>query len=164
MAYVLDASAILNDPSFYFGIGEYIMCPSALSEIKENKARILVDEALGRGVLKAKEPSSDAVEKVRRKAGELGENLSKADIDTLALALDTGKELVTDDYGMQNAAGFLGIKYSGAFFGEIREKIVWSLKCSKCGRRQDTGKVCGVCGGKLVRKALRKEPENFPSE
>lgn len=164
MAYVLDASAILNDPSFYFGSGLFLMCPSALSEIKEERARLLVDDAVRRGALEIKGPAPRFVREVQKKAKELGENLSSADIDTLALALGEGKELITDDYGMQNTAEFLGIKYAGALFGKISRKIVWSLRCSKCGRNFGEGKVCKFCGGLLVRKALRKEPENLLPE
>jgi UPF0271 protein len=164
MAFILDASAILNNPSFYFGKGKYFISPSVLLEIKEEKAKILTNDAIRRGVLEVKEPSLEFVEKVVKKAAELGEELSKADIDTLALAMEKGDELVTDDYGIQNAAEFLGIRYLGALFEKIHRKIRWSLRCSKCGRRYDKGKVCRICGGKLLRKALSKESEDFLSK
>jgi len=79
-----------------------------IDEVKTKKHR----ERLEFREIKILEPEEEFVREVKdaaEKAG-LGEKLSKTDKKLLALALQTGDVLLTDDYAIQKLAKIMGIK------------------------------------------------------
>jgi UPF0271 protein len=154
MAYVLDASAIINNASFYFGEEKYYITARTFSEIREGEKRMLMDEALDRKNLTIMEPSKGNLEKIRKEMEKTGDRLSVPDIETLALAYELKLPLITDDYGMQNVASCLKIKVLGGAEPGIKKVWKWAMVCQGCKRKYKTGKVCTECGSKLVRKPL----------
>ena len=119
------------------------------------------------GKLKIQAPSRQSLAEVADTAKSLGDKLvlSQTDTSILALALDLGREgetpiIVSDDYALQNVAEALQVRYQSlATFG-IREKFNWILYCPACFRQYPNGDAqdCLVCGTKLKRKPLNKEP------
>jgi UPF0271 protein len=77
--------------------------------------------------------------------------LSPADRDILALALELGAVLITDDFAVQNVAHRLGIATRS-----IRQRparaIRWRYRCSGCGRYWQEPGDCPVCGAQIKRK------------
>ncbi len=142
--YVLDAAAFLN--SSFLPEGALYTTPSVLSEIKSER-RFLIPEDI-----RVEAPERAFVERIRRIAEHTGDDywLSEADVDILALALQVGGTLITDDFHVQNVAAHAGIPFSG-ITAEIREKCVWRRVCPVCGREyHPKKKVCPVCGARLT--------------
>ncbi len=102
-------------------------------------------------VLEPRREDLDVVQRASRETGDEA-SLSSVDRDVLALALQLGATVVTDDYSIQNVAGKLGLKYQAAVLPGIRENMGWSLRCKGCGRywRTETD-LCPVCGSRLRR-------------
>ncbi|WP_456471609.1 PIN domain-containing protein, partial [Methanocaldococcus sp.] len=112
MKIVLDASAVIH--GFNPIEGEYYITPKAYEEVREN--RIYLDQAINLGKLKIVEPKKEFIEKVKEVVKKTGDLLSEADIETLALAYQLKALLYTDDYGMQNIAKKLNIKFKGIYY------------------------------------------------
>jgi len=92
------------------------------------------------------------VAKVREAAGKTGDlyRLSEADMGVLALSLECGAEIVSDDYGVQNVASSMGLKYHTTAKEGIKREYIWEKVCPGCGLKHSSEfKVCGVCGTKL---------------
>lgn len=105
--HVLDTSALACSV-FSFNGSEFMTVPVVLKESQKflnSRVRLR-----NRGI-KAKQPSSKFIHKVRRKAREKNEDLSPTDLEVLALALEEGAEVVTDDYGIQYVARVMGVSY-----------------------------------------------------
>lgn len=122
MSRVLDAGAMINSGSI--DSEESYTTPSVMKELKTLESKSLAESAEIEGRLKVVEPSEESLEKVEKKAKEVGslENLSETDLDVLALAFEENYKVVTDDYAVQNLAAHLELDYEGVIRGEIKEK------------------------------------------
>jgi UPF0271 protein len=160
--FVLDTSAILSrkydlsSPHFY-------VTSSILKEIEKGKiARYL---SMAETSLNVVEPGNKAIDKVKNAATKTGDinRLSPTDIEALALALQIGGTLVTDDYSMQNVSNVLGLKAISASIKEIDKVIEWVYRCTGCGRiyEKNNGN-CRICGHELKNfpRKMRKIQEN----
>ena len=150
---VLDASVILEGMAL--PQGEVCMVPpSVRDEVSEGAPGRTMEGMLAAG-LQVREPSAGAVARVRDAASGTGDDarISDADVDCIALALEAGGVLVTDDYSMQNTAGALGVPWRGYQQRGITEEVRWGWRCRGCGRRfaEDEGGKgeCPVCGSGL---------------
>ncbi len=114
---VLDASGILNAFGFRFDRVFYTT-PSVIDEIRDLRSRSLVEAGIMQGKLIARIPSEKSLERAREKARELGleGNLSKTDLDVIALALDLKDEIWTDDKAIRKVAKALGLKAEGTIY------------------------------------------------
>ena len=112
---VLDASAILNAFPFRFENEQYFTVHEVLDELKDFRARAILEAGIASGKLKVMMPSEEAITRVDEVSR--GMNLSNTDVRVLALALDLNEELWTDDFGMIKVAKKLGIKCKGVLFG-----------------------------------------------
>lgn len=81
--------------------------------------------------------------------------LSSADLSIIALALETGGELVTNDFAVQNTAKSLGIKLEIGS-KEIKREIVWEWYCPACHARYKGKKSCNICGTETKRRPKNK--------
>ncbi len=101
---ICDTSVLLHSDF----TGQITTVQEVLDEVKTKKHR----ERLEFREIRVLEPEERLVRKVEdeaKKAG-LGEKLSKTDKKLLALALQTGDVLLTDDYAIQKLAKIMGIK------------------------------------------------------
>ncbi|EQD32073.1 hypothetical protein B1B_17841 [mine drainage metagenome] len=143
---VLDTSAILSR-RFDMSSSQFYVTSSILNEIEKGKiSRYLKMAELSMNVI---DPESSSVAKVIDAARTTGDidRLSNTDIDAIALALQIGAVLVTDDYSMQNISKILGIKSTSATIKEIGKVIEWVYRCTGCGRiyEKNIG-TCVICG------------------
>ncbi len=155
MLYILDTSSILS--GIYFA-GAKATTPGVIEEIKPGgHSRRLLDfmRSSGLEVVSPPEEEIDRVKKTAEKTGDIA-NLSRTDIEVLALAHHMKGVLLTDDYSMQNVAREMGIEYRGILEEGIKEKFYWKYRCKSCGKIfDDFYEECPVCGGEL--KRIRKE-------
>ncbi|WP_456420022.1 PIN domain-containing protein [Methanocaldococcus infernus] len=159
MKVVLDASAVIHgfNPLNY---EECYITPKVYEEVKEN--RIFLDQAISLGKLKILEPKKESIEKVRNLANKVGELLSEADIEVLALAYELKALILTDDYGIQNIAKRLNIKHKGIYYNKTNKIIVWRKVCLGCKKSYPIiyeYDECEVCGSPLKRKAVKVKRE-----
>ena len=135
--------------------------PDCIASVRYNTSR-----ESGRLIIRM--PSNSSHKTVLGKSSELGEEyeLSEADVQILALALDLKREgkkpvVVSDDYSIQNVAEHLKLEYSSlATFG-ISYGFNWIHYCPACFRKYMQGyshSTCEVCGTELERKVLRRLP------
>ena len=150
MIYVLDTSAILSGkpmpPSH-----ECVLTLSVVDEIRHGRMKNALDFILEAGG-KALNPGSKELARVREAAKRTGDSvrISGPDADSLALALEMGATLLTDDYSMQNLAATLGIEYKALSQDGIKEVWTWQHRCRGCGRYfEEQQKECPVCGSEV---------------
>ncbi|MEW5759686.1 MAG: DNA-binding protein [Candidatus Thermoplasmatota archaeon] len=156
MKFVLDASALLSGMEFS-GEHEYYITPSIENEVRKGFVGRKLEYLKSCG-LKVISPKKKYIEEIKNKAMETKDiiNLSKADIEILALAKQLMVTLITDDYSIQNLASFLKIKYMKASQEGIKEEIIWSYRCSSCRKFYDVGySECQICGGKIKRIRIK---------
>ena len=158
---ILDTSAIIRSSALRFsGSKKVYTTPSTLHELKGSEMKTLeVAFLIREGRLVVRSPERDArlvVVRFAKKTGDI-RNLSDADIDVIALAIDLRKNgehplVLTSDYAIQNVLSFLNIDFESVGIRSIRGAVNWRYFCPSCGRRY-SGKIsCSICGTRLVRK------------
>lgn len=167
MLYLLDASAVLNEPNFEFEKRhKYITTPEILSELKTLEARTLGENALHHGILTVQSPAPEFVQRVEKLIREKGfKKVSRPDVSILALGLQFLEkhedfEVLTDDYSIQNFLSLLGIPFSSVIQGTIRHTIVFQKICLGCGKKFPADfreEKCGFCGSKIVSRAVKEK-------
>ncbi len=156
---VIDTSAILHS-NLDFSNGRYLLPNSVLDEIHDETVRAVVHSAIKSGGITIKNPDISSIKKVIEKAKETGdiESLSPADIDVIALAVENNLDILTDDYGIQNVATGLGLKFETIVQEGIRKRVSWKKICEGCKREYEmNSRICRICGSVL--KKVPKAPE-----
>lgn len=156
MRYVLDATA-LRSGAAVSGESECHTTPSVLGEVKRGAASKRLALLLESGNLRVSEPNDRHLDAVKKAASETGDltRLSGTDLDILALALELGAKLLSDDYSVQNVARVLGVEIICTAEAGIREVFVWGFRCRGCGRRYENKMAeCPVCGSEV--RTVRK--------
>jgi UPF0271 protein len=148
MKYAVDASFFFSELALE---GELFVTPSVVDELTDLRSRCRL-EALLAGGLSIRSPSGDGLDRVARAAGETGDapRLSPADTGLLALALDLGATVVSDDYAVQNVALGLGLGVRGILQRKARPRR-WRFRCPGCNRRYAAAGTCPECGSPLKR-------------
>ena len=145
--YVLDTSVLYYGKDLPQGF-ECVITPGVVRELgKEGMSARL--ELLMATRVRVSSPSDRSLRKVSEESEKTGDSrrLSEADKELLALALDLGYELITDDYSIQNLARAMGIPARGFDQKGIAEVFVWQAKCKGCGKLFPADvRVCDVCG------------------
>ena len=111
-------------------------------------------------------PSEDALARARDLATSTGDmaGLSNVDFELLALTVERGAILVTDDYRLQNLCELGGIAWSSVTTEGIRSMWSWELRCSGCKLVIDAPKKpfpdrnlgnCRECGAELALRRRR---------
>jgi endoribonuclease Nob1 len=143
------------DASFFFsGLaleGELFAPPSVVEELADLRSKGRLEVLLASG-LSVVSPSAGSLLRVSQAAGETGDapRLSAADADLLALSLDQGATVVSDDYAVQNVAHRLGVGVRGILRREARPRR-WKYRCPGCNRRFGAPGSCPDCGTPLKR-------------
>ncbi|MDH3364888.1 MAG: nucleic acid-binding protein [Thermoplasmata archaeon] len=144
---------ILDSSALYCGKDlptehELIISPGVALELERHgmKERLELLLATRIKVLSPDKTALAKVMEVSRKSGD-SRRLSATDKEILALALDLGYELVTDDYSVQNVASILRIPCRGLDQRGISRVIVWESRCVGCGKRFPAEtEECDICG------------------
>jgi UPF0271 protein len=148
-------SAVL-DTSFFFGEypveGDLFTVPSVVDELKDIRAKGNFEKWCARG-LRVQSPGEENRKRVISAARTTRDAtvISGTDRDLLALALDLGADLYTDDFAIQNVALVLGVKTVPLLQRRAR-RVHWKYRCSGCGRYAEQDGECPVCGAAIKRK------------
>ena len=149
MRAVLDASIFFSDLQV---CGDLFTTPSVCDELKDIRSKGNFDKLCVAG-LRVQAPGDESKQKVMlaaKKTRDIGV-ISGTDCDLLALALELGAVLYTDDFAIQNISGVLGVQTSP--INQRRAKrIHWKYRCSGCGRYSGQDGECMVCGAVIKRK------------
>jgi len=159
---IVDASA------FYAGIpfgslADFVTTSLVYDEIKHIKKN---HDAIGvlfeTGRLKIRDPESESINFVIRKAQETGDfqQLSKEDISVLALCIELTGELISDDFAISNVAKNLGVKILPIMTKGIDDVGKWIHYCVGCGKSFSKASECPLCGNTLKRKLIKDKTSN----
>jgi len=157
---VLDASAFYAGVPFASSSSKYYTTSSVFEEIKHIKKN---HDALGvlleTRKLEIKEPQKKFIESVTNTAKKTGDyqQLSKEDLSSLALSLELGGDLITDDFAVSNVAKNLGLQVIPVMTSGIKNVGNWVYFCPGCHKNFSKLTVCPLCGNKLRRKLLKKK-------
>lgn len=155
--YVLDSSALFYGKDAPSGF-ECVITPGVVLELnREDMGERL--ELLLATRIRVVSPSERSLKKVMEKAKETGDSrrLSPTDVEIIALALELGYELISDDYSVQNVARVVGVPCRGMEQKGIKEVFRWQAKCKGCGKVFDADvRECDICGSETRTKRDRR--------
>ncbi|HTY53213.1 MAG TPA: NOB1 family endonuclease [Methanomicrobiales archaeon] len=148
MRYALDASFFFSELALD---GDLVTTPSVVEELADIRSRCRLEALLATGLLVVP-PTGGSLERIAGAGRKTGDSarLSPADTDLLALAVDLGAEVVTDDYAVQNVALALGLGVRGILQRKARPRK-WKYRCPGCNRRYPEPGTCPECGTPLSR-------------
>ena len=162
------ASRVLDSSAFYAGIPfssneEGHITSLVYNEIEHIKkdhdaVQILIETKR----LTVNEPEDEFITAsidAAKKSGDFS-NLSDGDISTIALSLQLGAELVTDDFAISNVAKGLGISIKPIMTDGIKKTCVWRYYCPACQINFSKYKQCPNCGSNLKRKPIKKNQDS----
>ena len=149
MRSVLDASVFFCDCTI---TGELFTTPSVCDELKDIRSKGNYEKLCADG-LRVASPGPESRDKVAIAAEKTRDAgvISKTDTDLLALALELGAVLYTDDFAIQNIASVLKVQ-TIPINQRKAKRILWKYRCSGCGRYFDYDGECQVCGAVIKRK------------
>jgi endoribonuclease Nob1 len=149
MKAVLDASVFFSEILID---GELYTTPSVCDELLDIRAKGNF-EKLCAGGLRVQSPgpgSRDAVRLAARMSRDSGV-ISETDEDLLALTLELGAVLYTDDFAIQNVAGVMKLETHPILQRKARQ-VHWRYRCSGCGKYFGHDGECPICGAAIKRK------------
>lgn len=144
--HVIDANVFIHGSARELPFEEPVTVPAVTAELESREARTRFDVER----VDVYAPSDAAVDRVRDTADDVGEELSEADVQVVALALDRDAVVVSDDYGVQNVARTLGVDVAAFRQEEIDDTVTWERVCRSCGAAV-SGEQCQRCGGEAKR-------------
>jgi UPF0271 protein len=149
MKKVLDTSAFFSGAKCQ---GELYTTWSVASELKDIGSKIRFDllKEAGLTVIDPGAPDLSRAREASIAAGEQ-ETLSGTDIDVLALAVQLGAAVVTDDYAIQNVARRLGVTVI-PILQKKTSGIRWQFRCTGCGKYAQGPGDCPICGAPVKRR------------
>ncbi|GGM69818.1 hypothetical protein GCM10007108_04890 [Thermogymnomonas acidicola] len=148
--FVLDTSAILSG-NLDIADGEFVVTEMVASEVRNRVDRLRAQLLLEGALYRPSERTVGIVREAAERTGDIGE-VSEADISVVAAAIETGGEVLTDDYAIQNLCREVGVPFSGVSIGPITHSIRWAYMCTGCGRiYRRPVEACDVCGHALRR-------------
>ena len=154
---ILDTSALINWPIDALN-GGFVVSGQRSEVERIAPERMLSIETAG---VNWSSPSSESVQEstaIARKTGDL-DGLSETDLHLLALAIELGGHMHTDDYRLQNLCNSVGVSWSPVVSEGIKEIWNWEIRCIGCGtlvagaektRPASEGiGACAECGSEL---------------
>lgn len=136
---VLDASA------FYAGVpfagrgsapgASYVTTPDVYDEVSHIKrGHGALDALVASGRLSLARPAPVRVDEARRAAEATGDmpNLSGPDVSAIALCMQTGLGIVTDDYAVSNVVRSLDLGVTPVMTRGISAVVKWQYYCPGC--------------------------------
>ena len=154
---ILDTSALINWPIDALN-GGFVVSGQRSEVERIAPERMLSIETAG---VNWSSPSSESVQEstaIARKTGDL-DGLSETDLHLLALAIELGGHMHTDDYRLQNLCNSVGVSWSPVVSEGIKETWNWEIRCIGCGTlvvgaektrpaSEEIG-ACAECGSEL---------------
>jgi UPF0271 protein len=107
-------------------------------------------------VLDADSEKADLVVEHAKKTGDF-QKMSEADISAVALALQLGGQLITDDFAVSNLAKNMGLDVMPIMTRGIKKVGKWIYYCPACKKAISAAQTCPVCGSSLKRKLFQGE-------
>jgi endoribonuclease Nob1 len=154
--YALDAGAFYSGVVFLSSSLQYCTTQAILDEVKHiKKSHGAIEALIESNTLQILNSDRESIQNVVAAARETGDHakLSEADISIIALALQLGIMLVTNDYAVANVATTLKIPVKSVAAKGITHTRRWIAYCSACGRAfGPNAKECRLCGNRLRRK------------
>lgn len=142
---MLDASAFYAGAPFA-APGPWQTTPEIIDEVRHIRAAEgLVDTMVETGRVRVRRAGKRSSERVAEALRRTGDEVSGADASVLALALETGSRILTDDYAVSNAASELGVASAPLMTAGPRRRRAWRRACRGCGRPA-RGAECPDCG------------------
>ena len=163
--YVLDSSGIIG--GFHSRKFPNFTTSQVLTEIKDLKSQIFLENAIQENHITIKEPEVrdiNEVEDVIKRSGDLL-RLSNVDINIIALALTLKQKgdhpiLVTDDYSIQNVLKIIDMPFRSVLTRGIEDVVGWIKFCKGCKKIYPSDYPdadCEICGSPISRKRTKKE-------
>lgn len=154
------AFRVLDATSFYAGVPflSQEVCyttPMVFEEIRHiKKNQGALSALIDTGRLKVVEPEEKFTRMAVSQAQQTGDYqaLTAEDVSVIALCMQIGGEIVTDDFAVSNVAKHLGLTVFPVMTGGA-EKREWVYYCAGCGKTSPKESTCPVCGSALRRKA-----------
>jgi len=148
MKAVIDTSLFFID---YPVAGELFTTPSVIEELVDLRSKCRYEALLATGlqVIGPAPAGVGEVEKAARKTGDSKE-ISPTDRDVLALALELGATIYSDDFAVQNIAHELKIPTHPVQQRRARKRI-WKFRCTGCKKFYGAPGDCPVCGSPIKR-------------
>ncbi|MGC8505179.1 MAG: NOB1 family endonuclease [Thermoplasmata archaeon] len=148
---VLDTSAFIAR-NFNFTDPDTVVPASVMGEIRKGKLKRSLDYADEMlNVRTPGKPYRESVMDYARKTGDLNV-LSDTDIDVIALGLEMGGTVMTDDFAIQNVCRVMGISVIPATNLFIGKTIRWTYRCTGCRKYfKSYREKCDVCGHEVRR-------------
>ena len=154
---------VLDATAFYAGIpfssqDSYYVTSSVYDEIKHiKKNHAAIEILISSKRLIIQEPSDKFLKKVRSTANETNDlsRLSNEDVSSIALSLELGSELISDDFAVSNVAKQIGVIIKHTMTKGIKAVGRWIHYCSSCGISSKKS-ICPNCGNKLRKKLVTK--------
>ena len=143
---VVDANVFLHGRANY-DFDQMITVNEVLEEVKSERGKTVLEKV----DYSIYEPRNESVEKVKSVSKDIGSPTSEEDELLLALALDRGERLVTDDKALQNLALHMDVDFSGYLDDATEEMFEWVEVCENCGTDIEGGS-CPRCGSTQVRR------------
>lgn len=168
--FILDATAFIGlefpllMDSKAFPNAVFFTTFSVASELKDFRSRMNLESLKQSGLLQFIVPHKEVLLDIAKKIQEIDPHspLSSVDMDILALALQLGGTLISNDLTLQNAAYYLKIPIKTMNGKQIANLRIWQLKCKGCGKKiENYFQTCPHCGGKLKRKQLMNVEQKF---
>ena len=161
---ILDASAFYAGIPFAYSEKSFTT-PDVYEEIKHiKKDHKAVEVLLETKRLEIMTPNAEHVKKVLVESKHTGDfqNLSTGDISVIALGLQLGAELITDDFAVSNLAKHLNLKVVPIMTEGITQMVDWIYFCSGCEKTFSSISKCPLCGNRLSRKLSKRKSSNSP--
>jgi len=149
MTAVIDANIFMRGKAS-LDFDDLLTSPSVIEELESSSSRLKLSVT----DVDVVEPSAESIEKVGEKSEEINSPTSKADEELLALALDRGAVLVTDDMALQNLASIIDVEFESYIGEKIDSEFRWRVVCDNCGNER-LGEKCGRCGS--TRKQRKRD-------
>lgn len=153
---VLDASAFYAGLPFRSG-ERFVTTPEVFDEVRHIKrSHGALALLLQTGRLSIEESGRTAAKRVSEAAARTGDSkeISSQDASVLALCLETGGRLVTDDFAVSNVAKSLQIDVLPVMTRGISRVGRWIHYCAGCHKTFDDAVECPLCGNALRRRLL----------
>ena len=152
-----DEQVKVLDSSFFFldipiAGKKFAVPPSVVGEMKDLRSKSKLDAMLEDGRLFVSEAAPATRKRViaaSKKSGDYGV-ISDTDCDVVALALEIGGIVVTDDFALSNTAQTLGLTVIPVQMRKAKKRQ-WKYRCTGCLKLCDAPGICDVCGSEIIR-------------